>query len=158
MNATRRLDAALSAVCPILGVSVGTPGDTSTVRIDYDPSATAPQRTAAATALAAFDWSDAAQSAWEKQQAIAAAVTLTMTGLSPANISDRVTLRYVCTLLNDVREAVALIADGHAADALTLLAGDTPGNRREDVRILEQAHQIGLQYAVLAGAGEPVGG
>ena len=72
---TTRLPAAINAVCPILGVSVGTPGDSGTVRIDYDPSATAPQRQAAASALAAFDGSESAQAAWELAVSRQAALT-----------------------------------------------------------------------------------
>jgi hypothetical protein len=51
-----RLNAAIAAVCPIDGVSVGTIGDPATVRIDYRPEATTEQRAAAQAALAAFDW------------------------------------------------------------------------------------------------------
>ena len=59
-----RLHQALAAVCPIDGVS----GGQGAVRIDYRPEATQPQRDAALAALAAFDWSDAAQQAWEDDQ------------------------------------------------------------------------------------------
>lgn len=55
-----RLTATLQAVCPVLGVS----GVQGNVRIDYDPAATASQQTAAQSALAAFDWSQAAQDLW----------------------------------------------------------------------------------------------
>jgi hypothetical protein len=41
------LDAAIRAVCPIQGVSVGNPADKATWRIDYHPSATAAQKAAA---------------------------------------------------------------------------------------------------------------
>lgn len=61
----RRLNDAIAAVCPIDGVSVGVPGDGATVRIFFAAGATANQRTAAAAALAGFDWSQAAQDAWE---------------------------------------------------------------------------------------------
>lgn len=62
----QRLHAAVSAVAPIVGVS-GVQGD---IRIDFSPSATGPQQTAAQGVVAAFDWSQAAQDAWEQQQAI----------------------------------------------------------------------------------------
>lgn len=68
MSVTARLDSTIRAVCPIDGVSVGTPGDPATVRIDYRPEATTQQRAAAVSALAAFDWSQAAQTAWEEDQ------------------------------------------------------------------------------------------
>lgn len=59
-----RLDEAIKAVCPIHGVA-GTQGN---VRIDYKPEATAQQRTDAQAVLAAFDWSQAADDAWERGQ------------------------------------------------------------------------------------------
>lgn len=49
---------AIAAVCPIVGVSIGTAGDPSTVRIDYASSATPAQQAAAQAVLAAFDWSN----------------------------------------------------------------------------------------------------
>lgn len=63
-----RLQAILAALAPIDGVSIKTLGDAATVRIDFQAAATAPQRSAAQAALAAFDWSDAAQSAWDDAQ------------------------------------------------------------------------------------------
>jgi hypothetical protein len=126
-----RLHMTLSAVCPISGVSVGTPGDLSTVRIDY-ADATPEQIAAAQAALAAFDWSDAAQAAWEKQQAVLAALNGTMTGLGPDQVSDRVIMRYILTLHNDLREHLGLS------------------------RILEPQHLAGIQAAIAAGAAEPV--
>lgn len=65
---TERLHQTIAAVCPIDGVAVRTPGDSATVRIDFKASATNAQKTAAAAALTAFDWSDAAQVAWEAAQ------------------------------------------------------------------------------------------
>lgn len=59
-----RLDTTIAAVCPISGTS----GEQGSVRIDFAPGATAPQQTAANNALAAFDWSQAAQDAWENLQ------------------------------------------------------------------------------------------
>lgn len=53
MNA-QALHAALAAVCPIAGVCVGDPSDRATWRIDFDPSATDPQRQAALAALTAW--------------------------------------------------------------------------------------------------------
>jgi hypothetical protein len=64
-----RLHAAVAAVAPVLGVSCAAFGDGSAVRVDHDPGGTDAQRQAAADAVAAFDWSDAAQAAWEAQQA-----------------------------------------------------------------------------------------
>ena len=46
----------ISAVCPIRGVSIGVPATKSTWRIDFDPTATPAQKTAAQTALTNFDY------------------------------------------------------------------------------------------------------
>lgn len=127
-----RLHAAIAAVCPITGVSDGTPGDSATVRVDYDPGATTEQRAAAQAVVDGFDWSTEAQLAWERSRAVAQAISETMGGFAPANISDRVTLRYVLTLLNDVREHLGL------------------------TRIQEPDHLAGITAAIAAGAGEPI--
>lgn len=58
-----RLTDTIAAVCPIHGVS----GTTNT-RIDYRDEATAEQRAAAQSALAAFDASQAAHEAWQRQK------------------------------------------------------------------------------------------
>jgi len=59
-----RLTESISAVAPIYGVAIIDEGQ-KTVRIDYKPEATQPQRDAAASALAAIDWSVASDQAWE---------------------------------------------------------------------------------------------
>lgn len=46
---------AVSAVCPIDGISIGKAADKSTWRIDYKATATAAQRAAAAAIVASFD-------------------------------------------------------------------------------------------------------
>lgn len=66
VNKTVRLDAMIRAVCPISGVSVNT--TPLMVRINFAPEATQPQRAAAQAVVDAFDWSDAAQTAWEADQ------------------------------------------------------------------------------------------
>ncbi len=63
-----RLQATIAALAPIDGLSVPTFGNSATVRIDFKASATGPQRTAAQNALTAFDWSDAAQAAYDAAQ------------------------------------------------------------------------------------------
>jgi hypothetical protein len=45
----------VAAACPTLGISIVDPKDKATWRIDFDPSATDPQRQAAQAALQAFD-------------------------------------------------------------------------------------------------------
>lgn len=59
-----RLTAAISAVAPIDGIAILDMGQ-KIVRIDYKAEATHQQRTAAESALAAFDWSASADQAWE---------------------------------------------------------------------------------------------
>ena len=55
MSIAAALDAAVKAVCPIDGVSIGVPGDKATWRIDFKDEASAQQRAAAEAVLAAFD-------------------------------------------------------------------------------------------------------
>jgi hypothetical protein len=55
MTSVSKLHAAVAAVAPIIGVSIGKPGDRATWRVDFDPSATAAQRTAAQNVINAFD-------------------------------------------------------------------------------------------------------
>ena len=55
MSIAAKLDAAIKAVCPIHGVSIGRADDRATWRIDYADEATAEQREAAQDVLDAFD-------------------------------------------------------------------------------------------------------
>ena len=67
-----RIEETIAAVCPIpvgSSVSIGTFGVSSSVTFVVDPSATAPQIAAAQALIDSFDWSDAAQLAWETEQA-----------------------------------------------------------------------------------------
>jgi hypothetical protein len=83
-NNSQRLTEVIVAVCPITGIFVGKDGDSTSVRIDYDPTATAPQQQAAQQALAAFDWSAPAQAAWLNAQAVAQAKTMIDDATTPA--------------------------------------------------------------------------
>ncbi len=67
-NQVLRLHNLLAAIAPIVGVSVGTIGVSASVRIDFDPAATAQQRTDAQTAVDGHDWSQAAQDIFDAQQ------------------------------------------------------------------------------------------
>ncbi len=62
---TTRLHEAISAVCPIVSVSVGILGDSSTVTFIPNAGAMVQQIQAAQTVIDTFDWSDAAQIAWQ---------------------------------------------------------------------------------------------
>lgn len=55
MNIAAKLDAAIKAVCPIHGVSIGRADDKQTWRIDYADDATAEQREAAQSVLVSFN-------------------------------------------------------------------------------------------------------
>lgn len=88
-----RLHETIAAVCPIDGVSGGTQGN---VTIQYAAGATAPQRAAADAALASFDWSDNAQTAWDNLKDRATAQELIDSVTSEAKA-----LRAVVSLLVD---------------------------------------------------------
>ena len=63
MNRTAlRLDEAIAAVCPIVGVAIK---NGAVDRIDFAPAATDQQKAAAQSVAASFDFSAAAQAAWE---------------------------------------------------------------------------------------------
>jgi hypothetical protein len=55
MSALQKLDAAIKAVCPIHGVSIGTLADKQTWRIDFKDEATSAQRAAAQGVVDTFD-------------------------------------------------------------------------------------------------------
>jgi hypothetical protein len=59
----QRLHATISAVAPIAGLSIGAQGDSASVTINFT-GATQAQIDAATAALAAFDWSDAADATY----------------------------------------------------------------------------------------------
>lgn len=54
-NTAGQLHAAIAAVCPIHGVSIGRKDDKATWRIDYAPEATVEQQAAALTVMLNFD-------------------------------------------------------------------------------------------------------
>jgi hypothetical protein len=75
LAALNDLQAAISAVCPIDGISVGNPAQPSTWTITFDPSATAPQIAAANAILAAYSLTG--ESTFDA--AMASGITLTWT-------------------------------------------------------------------------------
>lgn len=108
MSHIERLTEAVASVCPIHGIQGGTQ---ATAAIDYNPEATTEQRAAAQTALAAFDWSDAAQAAWERGKRREAAVAL-------LNSSDP-TMVAVRALATVVKRRVAALLVGLGQQPLT---------------------------------------
>jgi hypothetical protein len=61
---TVRLNTTLSALAPIISISVPTFGTSIGVIILFDVSATQAQKDAVNSALTSFDWSDAATTTW----------------------------------------------------------------------------------------------
>lgn len=68
-----RLHAVIAAVCPIIGVSVGIIGDSSTVKIEFDPKATPQQMADAQNLVDTFDWSLRANADYQTALTIKAA-------------------------------------------------------------------------------------
>lgn len=73
-GAVERINSTIQAVCPFLNISVGAFGDSTSISFIPDPSATPDQITAAQNAINNFDWSDAAQQAWDTAQTLQQAV------------------------------------------------------------------------------------
>lgn len=101
------VDAAVRAVCPVVGVSIGQWDDASTWRIDYDPVATDAQRVAAAAALASLDLSQPVRSHLRRRI---------------DEDAERIRLRYITpgvgmamTYAEKKDQAVAVLAMGEAA-------------------------------------------
>lgn len=81
-----RLHESVAAVCPIDGIS----GSQGSVRVDYRPEATQPQRDAADAAVLAFDWTQAAHDLWLERKA-QTSVIRTLAKRLAANVSSIVT-------------------------------------------------------------------
>jgi hypothetical protein len=94
-----RLHESIAAVCPIDGVSVGKPGDASTVRIDFRQDATFEQRAAGEAVVKAFDWSDEAQAVWEATRNVPAAAKL-LSSADPIPQAVRVICRAIVDEIN----------------------------------------------------------
>lgn len=98
MSQLERLTEAVAGACPIDGLFIGTPGVPASVRIDYRPEATPGEQAAAAVVVAAFDWSPAAQTAWEAQREIDTALAEMS---EPLSGQQRRVIRAVVGLLVD---------------------------------------------------------
>jgi hypothetical protein len=98
-----RLHQAVSAVCPIVGVNAdGT--------FDPAPNATTEQIAAAQSVVAAFDWNEAAQTAWEQQQnRLGAAALMTDGGSVPRAVRASDVVSY--QLRNNVAEVLGVVID-----------------------------------------------
>ena len=75
-----KLDQAIKAVCPIAGVSIGRSYDKATWEIQFEPEASAQERSAAYDVLEAFVW-DESQPALKTTAEKLAAIGLTVAEL-----------------------------------------------------------------------------
>lgn len=113
------LHKAISAVCPIDGISIGRKADRSTWRIDFQQSATAAQKTAAQAILASFDFSVPSRNDALKTEATADVFVDKLRNATGAQIA-----QYVQTNITDLASAKVLL--GKMALALAyLLRNDT---------------------------------
>lgn len=86
-NTAATLHAAIAAVCPIHGVSIGRKDDKATWRIDFVPGATSGERADAEAVLAAFDVAVAAETARVARER-EAAVQVQMRALAERLVDD----------------------------------------------------------------------
>lgn len=109
-----RLHEVLAAVCPIEGVSIASVAAKSAT-IKFRDEATAGERAAANSALAAFDWSQTAQDAWEANQnidrknlrdAAAGAISTNQTFLADANVTNAELVAQVRALTQQVNSII----------------------------------------------------
>lgn len=68
MDVINRLHLTIAALCPILGISNVIVGNSASVIIQFDPTATLSQKTAAQNILNSFDWSLSATTVWYDNQ------------------------------------------------------------------------------------------
>lgn len=87
----QRLHEAISAVCPINGVSIVSPG---VAEIDFADHATELQRNAANAALSTFDWSQVASDNWKKGKRRQNAIAL-LNSPEPSMVALRALARVV---------------------------------------------------------------
>jgi hypothetical protein len=98
----RLLDAIRTAGIPVDGVSIGLRGDSSTVVVSPTSLQAAAQPT-----IAAFDWSDAAQQAWEVGKIRPTAKTLLADG-APSSVLVRALAAVILDEINILRNAAGL--------------------------------------------------
>lgn len=102
---TQRLHSAISAVCPIEGISVGIIGDSSSVKFFALSAATAQQKTAAQNAINTFDWSASAQTTFDNLQA-----RITAKQIATSSSDEGKTIRAVASVLLDMVNALRAAA------------------------------------------------
>ena len=104
---TLRLHETIAAVCPIQSVSIiDVTVNPPTVGIIYEPTATDAQKAAAQSLLASYDFSAAADLAYERQKVRAAAKAALTDQDDPTQFSTRNTQRVIYASLVQTRMAV----------------------------------------------------
>ena len=117
------LSDAISAVCPIQGVSMGRAQDKSTWRIDFDPSATDTQKAAAQTVVQNFDVTaeeaaEAAQAQTDANLVLQAKADTVIAQLQSASITQ--IQNYVQNNVTDLASAKAFLVKLAVAVAYSL--------------------------------------
>lgn len=102
---SQRLYATIQAVCPVDGVALINVA-AHAVRIDFNASATQTQKDAANAAIVAFDWSAAADAAFQVQQDRANAIAIFLADTSPAGKVLRGAILALIDQLNVIRAAL----------------------------------------------------
>jgi hypothetical protein len=105
MDPSARLTQAVAAICPVIGVSISAPSAAG-VRIVFDPAATQAQQASAQAVVASFDWSDAAQLAWQNLQDRAAAKAVFASNTDAAAKILRATALVLLDQVNTIRAAL----------------------------------------------------
>lgn len=144
-NNVQRLHDTIESVCPIDGVSVGNWGQAGTVRIDFDPTATDQQKSAAQQALASFDWSDAAEAAWEAAQNTSQTIG-NLSATDPVPRAARAGCIALMASLDECRvklnEIITTVNSKLGTSITTLAVGDTVEQALATVQAMIEAGQV----------------
>jgi len=133
-----RLHQTVAAAAPIDGVSVLDPV-AHVARIDYQPGATTAQRAAAAAALAAFDWSAAADTAWQLTQDRSTALTHFLTDTSASAKVLRAVALVLLDRVNAIESELQTLRNAVRVVAPTVPAVTYPQFTAADVKAAVQA-------------------
>lgn len=116
MTLAAKLDAAIKAVCPIHGVSIGRLDDKATWRIDFKDEATPEQRAAAIAVIDAFDPTAktaedlrAAADAGERLQATLDNAVMALVNATPAQLVTYCRNKFPSLTLAEQTEMAAIL-------------------------------------------------
>lgn len=172
VQVTNRLTEAVRAVCPVDGLSVGTVGDSGTVRLDFRADATAEEREAGAAVVAGFDWSPEAHQIWAVGRMRGDAGTSALADASGTSVANRAAEAQGTTRDNDLAEVLAVLIEnagltaGQVADLIAArrVAVPPPVGAPEPVAVVASAtarleapaiaQTVG--YLIAVGAGDPL--